>query len=309
MKLKLKTIAPPAVILIILATMPLYTSGYVTSLLVVILMYAGLAVSWLIFSGYTGYINLGTVAFFGLGAYVAVELWPLLPFPVLVILGGLVSMGFALLIGLPCLRIKGPYFVILTLGLSELLKFVIERYEVQVKGVLGTMLLNTPSTETLYYSLLIIVVAVVITAHIIKNSRFGLGLLGIKGNEEAAAAMGLNITKYRLMAFAISALFMGFIGTVMALRWSFIEPNTAFNPLITFQVAIMAILGGMEDFRGPLLGATILILISEILGIRFVYHYMIILGITLILIIRFLPEGLLGTIKKLRIVGRQYISS
>ena len=303
----IKNWAIPAVILLILVTFPFYTSGYILSLLLIVFMYAALAVSWIIFSGYTGYINLGVAAFFGLGTYVAVELWPRLPFPALIVLGGVVSGFFALLIGFPCLRIRGPYFIILTLGLSELVKSLVERYEVQVRHSLGTILLDTPSAEAQYYSLLGITVAAVIVAHVIRNSRFGLGLLSIKGNEDAAEVMGVNTTKYKLLSFALSAAFMGCVGTVMALRWTFIEPVIAFNPLITFQVTIMATLGGVEDFRGPLLGAALLTLISEVLGLQFVYHYLIILGTTLILVIRFLPSGIMGTLRRLR-MGRRNVA-
>jgi branched-chain amino acid transport system permease protein len=163
------------------------------------------------------------------------------------------------------------------------------------------MLLNTPSTEVLYFILLAILVAAVATAYFVRSSKFGLGLLSIKGNEEAADAMGINTTKYKVIAFCISSVFMGFIGTVMALRWTFIEPTLAFNPLITFQVTIMAVLGGMEDLRGPILGAAMLTIISEILGVQFVNYYLMILGITLIVIIKFLPQGVMGAINKRRI--------
>jgi len=295
-------------ILVILSILPLYTPGYIISLLVTILMYAILAMSWNILSGYTGYISLGTAAFFGIGIYVTVMGWPAgLPYPLLIVLGGLASMVFALLIGFPFLRIRGPYFVILTFGLSEAVKFIIEQVEVKIKGgMFGNVLVGAPSMETFYYSLLVICIIAVVTDHIIRNSKFGFGLSSIKGDEEAAEAMGVNTTWYKLLAFAISALFMGFVGAVMALRWTYIVPAIAFSPMTSFQTMIMAILGGSADFRGPLLGATILILISEAFGIRFPYYYMILLGVTLILIVKFLPMGLLGAIRGLRIGKKQH---
>lgn len=293
-------------ILVVLLTLPLYTPGYYISLLITILMWATLAVSWIIFSGYTGYISLAVAAFFGIGTYITVIFWPALPFPLIIILGGLASMVFALLIGFPCLRIKGPYFIILTLGLSELVKHVFEIYEVRVRGAVGTILLDTPSSEVFYYSLLVIVIMAAATAYFVKNSKFGLALFSIKGNEEAAEAMGVDTTRYKLLAFGLSGLFMGFAGAVIALRWTYIDPNIAFNPLLTFQVTIMAILGGVEDFRGPIIGAAVLTLISEAFGIRYPYHYMALLGITLILLIKLLPTGLLGAIGKLHI-GRKNI--
>ena len=287
-------------VLIVLLTVPLYLPGYWFELLISILMWVILAVSWIIFSGYTGYISLAVAAFFGIGSYITVLFWPALPLPILIILGGLASVIFAFLIGLPSLRIRGPYFIILTLGLSELVKYVVELYEVRVRGRVGTILMGAPSSEVFYYSLLAIAIAAAVTAYFVKKSKFGLALFSIKGNEDAAEAMGVDTTWYKLVAFGLSALFMGFTGAVMALRWTYVDPSIAFNPLVTFQVTIMAILGGMEDVRGPIIGAVALTLIAERFGIEYPYHYMALLGITLILLIKFLPMGLLGAMGKIR---------
>jgi len=269
-------------------------------LIINVMMYATLAVSWIIFSSYTGYISLATVAFFGIGAYCTAIFWPALPFPVLIIMGGVVSMVFAFLIGFPCLKIRGPYFIILTLGLSELVKHVVQLLEVKITGTIGHVLIGGPPTATYFYLLLAIGIATVVAAHLIKKSRFGLGLLSIKGNEDAAQAMGVDTTKYKLIAFGISAMFMGLVGAVVALRWTYIDAFVAFNPTITFSVIIMAILGGMADFRGPVLGAIIMVLLQEAFGIQFPYYYMIIMGVVLILIIKFLPIGILGKVDQLR---------
>ncbi|MFC2046798.1 branched-chain amino acid ABC transporter permease [Chloroflexota bacterium] len=300
---KTRTLIISIPILIFLVIVPLYIPGYYTSLLINIFMFAILAVSWIILSGYVGYISLATAAFFGIGGYVTILLWTVfpLPLPILIIVSGLVSAIFAFVIGFPFLRIRGPYFIILTLGLSELIKNIVTIYEVRVIGAVGAVLVGTPSMETFYYSLLVVGIITIVTAQVIKNSKFGLGLFSIKGDEEAAEAMGVNTTLYKLAAFAISSLFMGCVGSIMVLRWTYVEPHIVFNPVITFQVAIMAILGGMSDFRGPILGAVVLTLISEAFGIQYPYHYMILLGITLILMVKFLPMGLLGSIERIRL--------
>ncbi|MFC2024589.1 branched-chain amino acid ABC transporter permease [Chloroflexota bacterium] len=287
-------------ILIIMFTLPLYASSYSISLLTSILMYATLTVSWMILSGYTGYVSLGSAAFFGLGAYMPTLLWPMLPFPLLVLVGGATAGVFAFIIGIPVLRIRGPYFVILTFGLSQLLQQVFVLYESNVKGQVGTLLLNTPSQNTIYIALLAVCVGAIIAAQVIKNSKFGYGLFSIRGDEEAAEAMGVNTTRSKLFAFVISSTFMGFVGSIMALRWTFIDPPIAFNYLISFQVCIMSILGGWKNFRGPLLGAIVLTLISEAFGVKFPYYFMIILGVTLILLMKFLPDGLLDAIQRLQ---------
>jgi len=292
-------------ILVVMFTLPLYAMGYPISLLTSILMYATLAVAWMILSGYTGYISLGSVAFFGLGAYMPTLLWPILPFPALIIVGGLTAGVFAFIVGVPCLRIRGPYFVILTFGLSQLLLQIFTLYEANVKGRIGTVLLNTPSSEVIYYALLVVCLVAIVTAQAIKNSKFGLGLFSLRGDEEAAEALGVNTTKYKLLAFVISSALMGFVGTIMALRWTYIDPPIAFNYLLSFQVCIMSILGGWQNFRGPILGATVLTLISEAFGVEFPYHFMIILGVTLILLMKFSPNGLLDAIGKIRLSRRQ----
>jgi branched-chain amino acid transport system permease protein len=296
-KRMLKTVLP---ILIVMFTLPLYGSAYAISLLTTILMYATLAVSWMILSGYTGYVSLGSAAFFGLGAYLPTILWPMLPFPVLIIVGGAAAGFFAFIVGIPCLRIRGPYFVILTFGLSQLLQQIFVLYEANVKGRVGTVLLNTPSSETIYIALLVVCLIAIGVAQLIKNSKFGFGLFSIRGDEEAAEALGVNTTRYKLLAFVISSTLMGFVGSIMAMRWTFIDPPIAFNYLLSFQVCIMSILGGWQDFRGPILGAAVLTLISEAFGVEFPYYFMIILGITLIMLMKFLPNGLLDAIERIR---------
>jgi branched-chain amino acid transport system permease protein len=288
-----------SVITLTLFTAPLYMPQYALSLSITVLMYVVLAVSWMILSAYTGYINLGSAAFFGLGAYMVTIFWPTLPFFTIVLLGGLVTTAFAFAIGTPVLRVRGPYFVILTFGLSQLLLQIATLYESKVKQVVGTILLGGPGDFTIYYSLLILGVLAIATARIIRHTKLGIGLFSIRGDEEAAQSMGVNVTWYKLVAFVISSAFMGCVGAVMAFRWTYIDPPIAFNPNISFQVCIMSILGGINDVRGPVIGAIVLTLISEAFGINFPYHYLIILGVILILIMKFWPLGLLGALQQL----------
>ena len=288
-----------AIIALALFTAPLYVAQYTLSLFITILMYVVLAVSWMILSSYTGYINLGSAAFFGLGAYMTTIFWPTLPFFAIVILGGLITAAFAFVIGNPVLRVRGPYFVILTFGLSQLLLQVFTLYEVHIKKSVGTILLGAPDDKTFYYALLILGVIAIATAQIIRNTKLGLGLFSIRGDEEAAESMGVNVTRYKLVAFVISSVFMGCVGAIMALRWTYIDPPIAFNSNISFQVCIMSILGGVNDVRGPIIGAIALTLIAEAFGVQFPYHYLIILGVTLILIMKFWPMGLLGALQQL----------
>ncbi|MEW5919381.1 MAG: branched-chain amino acid ABC transporter permease [Bacillota bacterium] len=266
-------------------------------------MWIGLVTSWLILAGFTGYISLGHGAFLGIGAYFVASYWQILPFPILILLSGLICVFVAAVVGYPVLRVKGPYFVILTLGLSEFVKYSLVYYEVNIRGTVGRILLRTPSLENLYYWVLVICLLSIATAYLIKRSRFGLALMSIKDDEDAAEALGVNAALAKWKAFAISAFFPGMIGAVMAMRWTYIDPYTVFNPMMSFQVTITAFLGGIAYVHGPIIGATMLTLLSQSLWARYPNFYMIALGVILIFIVMFLPQGLAGLLSKINVPG------
>lgn len=277
--------------LVALTLAPLAVSDYYVSVLLDLLMWIALTESWIILSGYTGYISLGHSAFFGLGAYFMAMTWTKIPYVLGVLLGGVISGAFAFLIGFPFLRVRGPYFVILTLGLSELTTYIFINLEIKLGGTVGRILMMTPGLHTLYYSILVVFVLATVMTYLIKNSRFGTGLLSIKEDEEAANSLGVNTAYYKWLAFGISASFPGMIGAIMALRRSYIDPYTVFSPMVSFQVIVMAFLGGVEGIEGAIVGAVVLTLISEALWAQYPYYYMIILGLIMILIVKFMPMG------------------
>jgi branched-chain amino acid transport system permease protein len=287
-----------ALLLIAICLLPLKASDYHVSVMLDILMWIALTESWIILSGYTGYISLGHSAFFGVGAYLMAMTVTKLPFQLVVVLGGALSSAFAFAIGLPFLRIRGPYFVILTLGLTELTKYVFINLEIKLGGTVGRIIMTAPDLIIIYYAVLVVAVAATVTAYFTKNSRFGVALFSIKEDEDAANALGVNTSFYKWMAFGISAAIPGMIGAIMALRHSYIDPYTAFDPMISFQVIVMAFLGGAEGIEGAMVGAIILTLISEILWAQYPYHYMIILGTVMIIIVKFMPQGLVFPLKQ-----------
>jgi len=134
----------------------------------------------------------------------------------------------------------------------------------------------------------------------IRRSRFGLALASIGQQEEAARHIGINVTLLKTLAFAISACFMGAAGSIMATRWTYIDPGIAFNSLFSFLPVLMAIFGGMGRIYGPILGAVVLAYLEEVLITRFPYHYMLLFGAIMVLVIVFLPAGLAGLIEKRR---------
>jgi branched-chain amino acid transport system permease protein len=284
-------------LLAILAILPLYAPVYTVILLITILMYIVITVSWTIFSGPTGYISLAPAAFFGVGVYSSAILGFQLPLPAVICLGGLASACLAFIVGALTLRLKGIYFVMFTFGLVELLLHFILWWEVNITGTTGRVV-PTVNNTTVFYIVLTIFVMTTLTAYFVKHSRFGLALKSIGEHEEAAAHIGINVTAFKIVTFAVSAFFMGAVGAIMATRWTYIDPRIAFNPLISFLPVLMAIFGGMGQLYGPIIGAAIFAYLDEILITKFPYHYMLIFGIIMVIAILYMPDGLVGLIQK-----------
>jgi branched-chain amino acid transport system permease protein len=287
------------VLLVLLATLPFYGSDYIVILLTAILMYVIITVSWTIFSGPTRYISLASAAFFGLGVYTMALLGKTLPLAAVIIIGALISFILALGMGLLTLRLKGMYFIIFTFGVSELIKNFLLWYETNITNTVGRWVIRIDHGEV-YYIMLAIFVALMLTTYFIRNSRFGLALQSIGHSEEAAAHTGINVTLVKVITFAISAIFMGAAGAIMATRWAYVDPRIAFNPLISFMPVLMAIFGGMGQIYGPVIGAAIFAYLEELLITEFPYHYMLIFGIILVAVILYLPNGLVGLVQKWR---------
>lgn len=287
------------ILLALLATFPLYAPPYTVILVTSILMYIVLTMSWALFSAPTGYISLATAAFFGVGIYTSAILGARLPLPVVILIGGLASFCLALLIGALTLRLRGIYFAMFTFGLVELIKNFWLWYEIRFTGTRGRFVILVDNT-TIYYVMFIILILLLLTTYLLRRSRFGLALWSIGECEEAAAHVGVHVNALKTVTFAISAIFMGAAGAIMATRWTYVDPYVAFNPLYSFLSVLMAIFGGIGQPYGPILGAAIFAYLEEILITRFPYHYMLIFGIVLIGTILYLPEGLVGLVVNIR---------
>jgi len=290
------TLAALAVVLC--AALPLALGPYALGVVLSVLMWIALAESWAMFSGLSGYVSLGHAVFYGVGAYVTVLLWHVLPLWLSVPLGGLAAALLALCLGWPCLRVRGPYFVILTLGISEFVKYVVISTEAAL-GRNGRLLIGTPSLTVLFEAMLALAVLSMAALYIVRSSRLGAGLLAIREDEVAAEAVGVNAAALKLLAFTLSALIPGMVGGLMILRSTYFEPLQAFSPTTSFTIVTIAILGGSDEVPGPLLGAVFLVLLSELLWTRAPELYMIILGALLITFVLFVPEGLVGRTQRL----------
>lgn len=282
--------------------LPLFIDPFTTISATNIFIYIVITLSWALFSGPTQYISIATAAFFGIGIYASALAGELMPFPLVVCLGGFASFILALLVGLSTLRLKGMYFTIFTFGLSELIRHFVLWWEVVMTGTVGRWVVSIDPVPV-YYTMLVILVVTISFCFFIGRSRYGLALRSIGQSEEAADHMGVNITAIKINVFAITAFFAGATGSTMATRWTYIDPSIAFNPLFSFMPVLMAIFGGIGSITGQIIGATVLTLLADFLLTEFPYYYMLIYGIILVVVILFLPSGVVGlwdSIKKRR---------
>lgn len=283
---------------VLCAALPLALGPYSVGVGLEILMWIALAESWAMFSGLSGYVSLGHAVFYGVGAYVTVLLWNVVPLWLSLPLAGFAAALLALCLGWPCLRVRGPYFVILTLGISEFVKYVIVSTEAAL-GRQGRLLIGTPSLTELFEAMLVLAVLSMAGLYLVRSSRIGAGLLAIREDEVAAEAVGVNVAALKILAFTLSAFIPGIVGGLMILRSTYFEPLQAFSPTTSFTIVTIAILGGSDEVTGPVLGSVLLVLLSQILWARAPEVYMIILGVLLIGFVLFVPEGLFGRAQRL----------
>jgi branched-chain amino acid transport system permease protein len=288
-----------AALVLLLALAPAGLSPFLVQFLINLFMLAALAEGWNIIGGFTGYASFGNVAFFGIGAYTTGVLltaaeWP---FALALPAGGLLAMAFAGLIGMPILRLKGHYFAIATLGVAETMREIVYNLKITGGGT-GLTMPITRSALPFFYLMLGILTAVTLVNWWISASRFGYGLIAIREDEDAAAAMGINTALYKTAAFALSGLFAGLTGGVFAYWITFIDPEGVFRVIVTIQMIIMAVFGGMGSVVGPLLGALVLATVSEVLSTQLVSLAELFNGVIVILVVLFMPKGLADVIRK-----------
>jgi branched-chain amino acid transport system permease protein len=214
-------------------------------------------------------------------------------FGVALVLGTLM----ALLVGLVTLRISGMFFVIFGFGLSELMRELLVWWEINKTHTMGRYVFVPFNTTMIYEHLLGLAVLVFLVGWLLRRSRLGVALLVIGDDETMARQAGINVPVAKLVIFVISSVFMTAVGAVMAPRFGYLTPNFAFNPLISFQVVIMALLGGMQRLWGPVLGVVPLVLLSEFLQVRFPFWFSVFLGLVFMIIVYFLPRGITGLVE------------
>jgi branched-chain amino acid transport system permease protein len=281
---------------IALALLPHALTVYLRSFLLFTMMYVVLALGWNIISGFTGYTSFGHVAFYGIGAYACAILvtdygWPWVP---TLLVGAGAAALVALAIGYPVLRLKGPYFAIAMLGAAEGTRVVATVWDSLTHGGLGISLPSAETSLQTYYAMLVLMLVTILAAYAVAHSRFGIRLNAIREDEVAAAALGIDATRYKLAAFVLSAVFPAVAGGIQAYKVLYIDPPSVFFVQITIAMALMSMLGGKGTVIGPILGAVILYTAQELTWVNFPTAHLIAYGLFIILVARFMPRGLVG---------------
>ncbi|MEM4004386.1 MAG: branched-chain amino acid ABC transporter permease [Desulfurococcaceae archaeon] len=304
----LKSVLPLyALSILMLSFIPLTGNDYLVHLMILAYIYMIVASGLDILVGYTGALNLGQAGFFAIGAYTSTLLsmkanvspWLGL------ILGGLLASVLGLVLGIPSLRLRGPYLAISTLGFGVIVYILLINLEEITRGPLGIPgipalpsigPLNFANRGIYYYFAMVLSLTCILALKLLSISRFGRVLVAIREDEDAAKAIGVNIAFYRLAAFMVSSFFAGLAGALYAHYVRYINPDlSALGESIS--ILTMTLLGGFGTVVGPAIGAVILILIAELLRPLLEYRFLI-YGALIMLIVRFLPGGLYSIIEK-----------
>ncbi|MFZ5968075.1 MAG: branched-chain amino acid ABC transporter permease [Bacillota bacterium] len=281
--------------IIYLILMGLMNTGILNNYYIQILIVFGiniiLAVSLNLVLGFTGQLALGHAGFMSVGGYTAAILTMKLglPFPLVLIAGGMLAALFGFLIGMPILRLKGDYLTITTLGFGEIIRVIIVNLDF-LGGPRGLPGIPKKTTFTIVY--LITILSVMVIYNIINSSQ-GRAMKSIREDEIASEAMGINTTSYKLKAFVIASFFAGVAGGLYAHYFMFLDPSS-FNFLKSTEILTFVVLGGMGSLSGSILAAGVLTYLPELLR-SFSEYRMIIYSASLIMLMLFRPQGLLGT--------------
>jgi len=276
----------------------------------ILLMAVALASSLNILLGYTGYVSFGHIVFFGLGGYMgfymlSVQGWSLIP---AAICGGLLSAVVAGLVGAAVLRLRGAYFALATIGINEAARAFVSNFG-PFGGPIGLSINFSAyqryggAGEALWVTFIllwIVTMIILVVSYLVKNSRFGLGLLAIREDEDAAMVMGVKAPRAKTLTFMISAFFPGVIGTLYFFKNGNLEPGDAFQLTMSIEMLVMVMLGGMGTILGPMVGAV---------GYQWLRGYLLttpvfkdlhvaVAGVILLLIILFIPTGAAGWLRK-----------
>jgi len=291
------------------ALLPLLGGNYALRLGTIFAMYAVLALSWNIIGGLAGYPSFATAAFFGLGAYAsAILAGKSVPMLLAWAAAGIVAATFAVVIGLAILHLKGHYFAIASLVLAEVLRELTNSFADLTGGGMG---LNLPvlrwtvgqEAQFFFFAMLVLVALTMIAVLLLRRSTLGFALRCIQQNEDAAVMLGIGARGCKAVAFMLSAVFVGIAGAIYASWVHYIEPGDVFDVLYSVKPLVMVLIGGIGTLFGPVIGAAVFLLLEEAVWRSFLTIHAAVLGGLIVLLVLFLPDGMLGS-RKARLVWR-----
>lgn len=279
-----------------LAAVPLFGSDYALSFTIQLLIFTILAYSWNLIGGYAGYSHFGQVCFFGLGGYVGALLIQKagLPWYFAVPVAALAGITLAVPLGAAMLRLNGPYFAIGMFGLTRVLESFVLGFDGITQGGTGLYLKPLDNLRPVYFALAALALLMIYGTWRLDNSRLGLKLLAIREDEPAAEALGVRTTRLKIGTFVVSAIAPAAVGALNAVYLAFIDPPTAFSPVLELTTIAIVLLGGMGTVLGPLVGAVVLSVVNELLWARFPEYYLAIVGVMILLAVLYMPRGIVN---------------
>jgi len=308
---KIRALGLLALLALLLAFPLLFPDPAVTTIAIFALLFAGATTAWNLFSGYTGYVSLGHAVFYGVGGYALALLckgWNIqggyVPF-LLLPLAGLIASVFAIPLGWIALRTRRHIFVVITIAMFYIFQLLAYNLPGITNGSAGMFLPSPPwdvgfFNTPFYYASLIVLLLCIGVSWWVRNSKFGLGLLAIRDDEDRALGLGVKTGAYKLVAYVVSAFFVGMIGALVGYFIGSLYPPFAFTPVFDVTVALMAFLGGVGTLVGPIVGALLLEPLQQYLTVQvgIVGLDLILFGALLLAVILLLPEGIVPTLRR-----------
>jgi branched-chain amino acid transport system permease protein len=280
-------------VLLLLLIFPAFNMPYLNTFLIILFLYVLLAQSYDLLGGYTGYINMGHICFFGVGAYTFGILWNKgLPLYLSFVAGGVAAVLFALIISFPFFRLRGAYFSLAAFALVKLMEHLTLNLPSLTQGSDGLMVLQGNRMIPMYYLSLFLVVAVIGVTYFITRSRLGLAMASVREQEEIASDFGVPVQRVKAVAMVIAASFAGVMGAFYTWYTIFINPEMVFGTEIALMPLAMAMLGGSGVIIGPVIGAIFLFIVEETLWTRMAYLHFAAYGLVILFVGLFMPGGL-----------------
>lgn len=276
-------------------------SKYVMHILILVLLNIVLGQSWNLLGGFGGQISFGHAAMYGIGAYTSTLLYlkvGLSPW-IGMIIGGLLASLYATILGFITFRLRGPYFALSTLASAEVLRLVAQNWDTFTGGDDGLSIHFEIAPRVVeYYIILGIVVFTILVIYAISVSRMGYYLSAMREDEDASRAIGIDVTRLKVLTLAISAFFTGIGGSFFASYQLYFNPHVVMTVHTSMQMIFVSIVGGMGTIVGPVIGALLLVPIAEIFRVISPAANLLIYGLVIVVVMRFMPEGLIGLKKK-----------